>query len=205
MKALNDKKVNLLFHLIGRFVLRVCGWRVEGSLPDLPKWICIVAPHTSNYDFFVALMISWALRLRANWLGKHTIFRGPVGWALRRIGGMPVERSSHHNIVDEAVAAFAQNGRMRLVLAPEGTRSRMDYWKSGFYHIALRAQVPLALGFLDFGRRVGGIGPVVHLTGNQEEDMAVIAAFYEKVTPRHPSLMGPVRLSPGNVDKAGSR
>ncbi len=196
MDAVKDNQVNLLFHLTGRLVLRLAGWKVEGQLPDLPKWVCIVAPHTSNYDFFAGLMVSWVFRMRANWLGKHSIFWGPVGWALRRIGGISVERSSHHNLVDEAVAAFAQVERMRLVLAPEGTRKRTEHWKSGFYQVALRAGVPLVLGYLDYGRKAGGLGPTLHLTGNEEEDMAAIAAFYDAVTPRHPELKGPVRLKP---------
>lgn len=196
-----DKPVSLPLHLLGRALLRVLGWTPSGAVPDLPKFVCVVAPHTANMDFVVGLLLSWHFRIRARWLGKAPIFRPPLGALLRYFGGIPVDRSRHQNLVGEAVAAFAASERMILGIAPEGTRRRTDFWRSGFYQIALQAGVPVVPAFLDYRTRTGGFREPVWLTGNREKDMEVLAGRYEGVTARHPDCAGPVCLRPGDAVK----
>jgi 1-acyl-sn-glycerol-3-phosphate acyltransferase len=187
-------RVNLVAHWAGRILYRLLGWKTEGQLPEMPQWVCIVAWHTSNWDFFYGLLASWVFRIHTSFLGKDTIFRGPVGWFLRKLGGIPVERTHHHNMVAAAVEAFRIRPHLIFVIAPEGTRHRLDYWKSGFYHIALQARVPIVLAYLDYGRRTCGFGPTFWPTGDIEADLAKIREFYSTVTTKHPELKSDVRF-----------
>ena len=164
------------------------GWRVEGTPPTTPKYVVIVAPHTSNWDFPIALFISWYYRMKGAWFGKHEIFTWPLlGWFFRLHGGIPVDRRCSHGFVEQAVRVFQEREQLVLALAPEGTRAKCACWKSGFYHIALKAGVPIALGYLDFQRKCGGFGPLYYPTGDPETDLANIRAFFDTVTPRHPA------------------
>lgn len=194
MEIKATSRVNPLLRLLGSVGLWLLGWKAEGRVPDADKWVCIVAPHTSNWDFFHGLLISWVLGIKGNWLGKDSIFRGPVGPLLRALGGIPVDRSRHHGLVEQAVEAFRIQPRMFLVLAPEGTRRRTEYWKSGFYRVAVESGVPLALGYLDYKRRAGGLGPVLTLTGDAEADLARMREFYAGITARHPEDFGEIRF-----------
>ncbi len=193
----------LVLHWIGVLVARLTGWRAAGELPDLKKFVVIVAPHTSNWDLPVCVMFSFVLRLRGYWFGKHTIFWPPLGWILRAYGGIAIDRRSHHSFVYRAASLFKERDVLVLAIAPEGTRAYTEYWKSGFYHIAVEAGVPIALAFLDFKHKRCGIGAVVYPTGNIKEDMDKIRDFYSRVEPRHPALRSAVRLReedppPGN-------
>jgi 1-acyl-sn-glycerol-3-phosphate acyltransferase len=125
--------------------LSLFGWKVVGSFPDLPKALIIVAPHTSNWDFIAGFWAYLALDLHANWFGKHTLFVWPFGVILRRFGGIPVHRESRvaRQVVDVYVEAYQSRDRMLLAIAPEGTRRRVEEWKSGFHRIALGAGVPI--------------------------------------------------------------
>lgn len=184
----------LLLHWIGCLVSWMTGWRGVGDLPNVQKYVIIVAPHTSNWDLPVCILLSFLLRVRGYWFGKHTIFRPPLGWILRAYGGIPIDRRAHHSVVHQAAALFAAHEVIVLGIAPEGTRAYTEYWKSGFYHIAVEAGVPIALGFVDFQRKVGGIGALVYPTGNIKADMDIIRAFYSGVSPRHPELRSAMRL-----------
>lgn len=179
---------------LARAILRLVGWRVEDRLPDSKKYVLIGAPHTSNWDFFFMLLFRAALGIQAHWAAKDSFFRGPWGALLKRMGGIPVNRRSRNNFVDQIVAAFRQCEEMILVIAPEGTRSMVGYWKSGFYHMALGAGVPIALGFLDYGRRVGGVGATLMPTGDIQADFAVIRQFYTGIAGRHPHRQGEIKL-----------
>ncbi len=194
MSILRDIRVNPVAHWTGRLLLKLFGWKTEGQLPDTTKWVCIVAWHTSNWDFFFGLMTSWVFRMHTSFLGKAPLFKGPFGWFFYAVGGIPVDRSRHHNLVAAAVEAFEKRSNLIFVIAPEGTRRKTEYWKSGFYHIALEAHVPIVLAYLDYGRKVGGVGPVIYPTGDVEADLAKIRAFYETVTPQHPELKGEIRF-----------
>ncbi|TCO80244.1 1-acyl-sn-glycerol-3-phosphate acyltransferase [Plasticicumulans lactativorans] len=158
--------------------LRLSGWRIEGQLPELPRYVVIGAPHTSNWDF--ALMLAMALHFRVEfvWMGKDSLFASPLGGLFRWLGGVPVDRSRPHGLVDAAVAAFDARERLVLVIAPEGTRKQVQRWRTGFYHIAAQAGVPILLAYVDARRRVGGLGPLFHPTGDAQADMAAIRAFY---------------------------
>jgi 1-acyl-sn-glycerol-3-phosphate acyltransferase len=161
--------------------MRVLGWRLAGALPDLPKFVIIVAPHTSNWDFPVGVAAKLALRLRATFLGKHTLFRFPLGIIMRALGGMPVDRSASHDLVKAIVAELARRDQLVLVIAPEGTRRRVERWKTGFYHIARGAGIPIVPVALDWGTRSIRIGDAMLPTGDVERDIASLQAWYSSV------------------------
>ena len=154
------------------------GWQVVGQLSQEKKLVAIVAPHTSNWDFCIFVLLKIALRLKVVFIGKHTIFVGPFGWALRKMGGLPVNRGGGHNIVDEIADEFKRRDKMIFALSPEGTRSYLPHWKSGFYHIARKANVPIQTVFLDTKTKTIGWGPVYHLTDDKHADLERIKEFY---------------------------
>ena len=166
--------------------LKMIGWRREGSLPDIPKYVMIVAPHTSNWDFPIGLAFAFDLKLRGYWLGKDSIFQWPLHGFFRWLGGIPIDRSRSSDVVAQMVQIFKERAKLTMVLAPEGTRKKVAYWKSGFYHIARGADVPIVLAFIDYLRKAGGIGPVFKPSGDIETDMEYIRAFYATVTGKHP-------------------
>jgi len=175
-----------IFRLISTLYLKMIGWRREGSLPDIPKYVIIVAPHTSNWDFPIGLAMAFVLKLRGYWLEKDSIFRWPFHGFFRWLGGIPIDRSRSSDVVAQMVQVFNERAKLTMVMAPEGTRKKVTYWKSGFYHIARGADVPIVLAFLDYLRKAGGIGPVFNPTGDIEADMEYIRTFYATVTGKHP-------------------
>jgi len=193
MKLQEPGKVHFLLYLLASLLLKLLGWKVENTPPAAPKYVVIVAPHTSNWDYPIALLISWKYRMKGAWLGKEEIFRWPVlRWLFRGTGGIPVDRKHHNNLVGQAVHEFNTRDALIFALAPEGTRARQGYWRSGFYHIACRAQVPVALAYLDYRRKAGGFGPLYECTGDVQKDLAYISDFYETIRPRHPEKRTPV-------------
>jgi 1-acyl-sn-glycerol-3-phosphate acyltransferase len=156
-------------------------------MPDAPKLVAIVAPHTSNWDFPIGLVAKWALRLRASWLGKHTLFRPPFGWIMRRLGGIAVNRKSTHNVVDQMIDVFRSRERLVLVIAPEGTRKKVAEWKTGFLHIARGAEVPILLIAFDWRRRVIRFGPTVVPDGDPDAQMRQIRGLYADVVGKNPA------------------
>lgn len=191
-----------LAHLIARGILRVAGWHpVLQHPPYPPKAVFVAGGHSSNWDFILSILSCLALRLDIHWMGKHTLFPPVFGAFMRWIGGIPVNRSRGAGAAKAAVDAFAENEHMYIVIAPEGTRSYTKTWKRGFYYIAEEAKVPLVLGFLDFKKKEGGLGPILEVTGDQERDMEFIRAFYEQVHPARPELVGPIILPPRRDQK----
>ena len=174
-------------HLTSRIILSLAGWRTEGQLPSIPKFVLVGAPHTSNWDLPYTLLTAFALRAPIHWMGKEAIFRRPFKGFFKWLGGIPVRRSQSHNLVEQSIQQFNRNDQLILTIAPAGTRKRVIRWKTGFYHIAWGAGVPIVLGFMDYRRKAGGIGPMVHPTGNMEADMETIQAFYDGVTGKHPA------------------
>src|SRR5687767_427572 len=168
--------------------LRLMRWRVIGEFPDLRKFVIIVAPHTSNWDFVVGLLCDLALDLDAVWLAKHTIFVGPFGSWLKSLGGIPVVRSASHNVVSQVAAEFVRRDRMVLAITPEGTRKKVDAWKSGYWHIARAAGVPIVPVGLDFARRAAVIGQLRYPTESLEQDEAVFKGVFAGITPKNPAL-----------------
>lgn len=168
--------------------MRLLRWRIDGEIPDLRKFVLIVAPHTSNWDFVVGLACDLALDMDAVWLAKHTIFVGPFGKWLKSLGGIPVVRSSAHNVVSQVAAEFARRDQMILGIAPEGTRRKVESWRSGYWHIARAAGVPILPVGLDYARRAAVIGSLRTPTDSLAEDEAVFKEFFAGITPRRPEL-----------------
>jgi 1-acyl-sn-glycerol-3-phosphate acyltransferase len=179
---------------VARGCLRAFGWRVVGARPEAAKYVLIAVPHTSNWDFPLMLLCGMALGVWPAWVGKHTLFRPPFGWLMRALGGIPVDRAASHHMVDHLAAQFTARDRLALAMPPEGTRSLAPHWKSGFYHVAATARVPIALGYLDYARREGGIGAPIQPSGDLHADMDRIRAFYAGKAGCHPELQGPIRL-----------
>jgi 1-acyl-sn-glycerol-3-phosphate acyltransferase len=165
--------------MLARAWLSSFGWRIAGVAPDVPKAVVVAAPHTSNWDLPFTLAVAAALGVRISWMGKHTLFRPPFGALMKALGGLSVDRRSPHGAVGEAIHLLARHERLFLVIAPAGTRTGTDHqWKTGFYRIAQGAGVPIVLGFLDYGRKVAGLGTVFTPTGDMERDIAKIREFY---------------------------
>ena len=181
---------------IGRLWLAAFGWQVAGGAPGVRRAVVLAYPHTSNWDLLFTLAISYTLDLRIRWLGKQSLFRAPYGWWMRFVGGIPVERSSKHRLVDAIVESVAGQQDALVLISPEGTRSRAARWKSGFYWVAVGAEMPIVLGFLDFGRKRGGLGEVLWPSGDISADLDKIRAFYHGVQGKIPELQGEIRLDP---------
>ena len=166
--------------------LRIFGWRTEGKMPDVPKCVMIAAPHTSNWDLPVMLFVPFAFQTKLYFMLKDATFRWPFGGFFRWLGGIPIDRTKSSGVVEQTIQTFRDNEQLVMVVPPSGTRSKVMYWKTGFYHIASGAGVPIVLGFLDYGRKVGGVGPAVDATGDIEADMKTIRAFYANITAKYP-------------------
>ncbi len=178
-----------------RTVLRLLGWKTRGwdAIPD--KCIVVAHPHTSNWDFIIFLLTRWSIRLRCHWVGKHTLFRPPLGWLMKFLDGVPVNRSGGRDSVTAISEVLRERSHIALGVAPSGSRSLNDHWRSGFYYIAEKAEVPLVLGFIDYGKKEAGVSDfAVHITGNITEDMDKIRAFYDGMKGRRPHLQNPIVL-----------
>mgnify|MGYP003338348585 CR=1 FL=1 len=185
-----------LTRALGRLYLRIAGWHVEGSLPpDLHKAVVIAAPHTTNWDMPHMIAVAWAVGVRPSWIGKKSLFKFPFGWFMRALGGVPVDRSKRENLVDQTIARFAEADRLFLVIPPSGTRSRAKHWKSGFYHIARGAGVPVLCSFLDYPSRTAGLGPCLKMTGVVSADMGRIREFYSGIRGLYPEKETPMLLA----------
>lgn len=168
----------------GRLLFRLTGWRPLPEIPDLPKFVVIAAPHSSAWDFIVGIAYVFALRLDVRYLGKAELFVWPLGVLMRWLGGIPVDRTSPHGMVEQTVARFGAQDTLIVALAPEGTRKPVEKWKSGFYRIAVGAGVPIVPGFFDNGRKLVGLGRPFYPTGNTEEDIAALRATYATILRR---------------------
>jgi 1-acyl-sn-glycerol-3-phosphate acyltransferase len=188
--------LNWLWYGLGRVIQLVIGWQIPGQLPTDPKYI-IIAPHTSMIDFVMAWMAVAVLSrgfagLHFCWLGKQELFHGPLGWLLRLTGGIPVDRSGAHNLVEQSIAAFAKYKRMIMVITPEGQRKRGRRWKTGFYYIAMGANVPILLGRLDYRLKIVSPGMLLWPGGDITADMQQIKEFYQGMTARFPDQVGEI-------------
>jgi 1-acyl-sn-glycerol-3-phosphate acyltransferase len=182
---------------LGRAMLRLTGWRIVGEVPREPKFVAIVAPHSSNWDFPVGVMAMFALDLDVHWFGKETLFHWPAGPILRRLGGRPVRRETSEGVVAEIASAVRASDKFILALAPEGTRKRVAAWRTGFYHIAEQAQVPIVPVRLDWGRREIGIGTPMRASGDLAAEMAALQACYTpEMAYRPASFWGPRTAEP---------
>ncbi len=173
--------------MLSQFVLKLFGWKTDGSLPEgILKAVVISAPHTSNWDFVIGRLTFFAINMNIRFLIKEEVFVSAFGWFLKKLGGIPVERGTANRSVDQVVKLFRDNESLIVVITPEGSRRRVDRWKKGFYLIAQRANVPIALAFISYDSKTGGIGPVFMPTGDYEKDLKFIEDFYRDKSARHP-------------------
>ena len=177
-----------------RVLLRTLGWHSVLVPPPSPKGIIVVYPHTSNWDFIIGVLYKIGSGLPIRWVGKDTLFHWSVRRLLLRIGGIPVNRHVRSGFVDALLAEFARNEWMWLAVTPEGTRSRTDHWKAGFYRIAVAGGLPIGLGFIDYATRTVGVDTYLSLIGDPPQDFARICALYADKPGRQPENAGEIRL-----------
>ena len=180
---------------LARTFLRLTGWAIEGARPVSRGFVLIAAPHTTNWDLVYFLACAWAFGISPSWMGKHTLFRGPLGPVMRWLGGVPVYRARAGGLVEQMAQAFERDPALVLTVPPEGTRARAAHWKSGFYQIARAARVPIVMGYLDYGRRRGGLGPILVPGDDLRADMAAFRAFYADKRGKYPECFGDIRLA----------
>ncbi len=171
---------------ISMWILNVLGWTIQADLPDIKKYVAIAAPHTSNWDFPLGILAAKAIRLKVHWMGKHSLFRWPYGWFFRAIGGTPVHREKGRNYIRQMTDLFEHSEQLVLALAPEGTRSKTDHWKTGFHYIARAANVPIVMCYLDFGNKQVGIGESFIPGDDIEVDFKQIRQFYANRRGKNP-------------------
>ena len=176
-------------------LMRLFGWKIEGAVPDVPKWIGLGVYHTSNWDFPVMLGCALYFRIRAYWIGKESLFRKPFGTLMRWLGGIPIRRDKSYNAVQQVVDEINRHEKIIIVVAPEGSRKYADHWKTGFYYMAVGANIPIVLSYINYQRKAIGLGPVFYPTGDIEADFATMRAFYaENAAGRFPALQNEVKV-----------
>jgi 1-acyl-sn-glycerol-3-phosphate acyltransferase len=178
----NTPILSAFYHHLARALMRLTGWRINGGLPDLPKFVLIGAPHTSNWDFLLFLGVIFSLRANVHFMGKAELFRFPVGWFFRYCGGVPVDRKKSTGLVDQMVKVCHESEKFILVIAPEGTRHQVGEWKRGFYHIAKSAGIPIVMAVVDGKQKTVHLGQVFHPTEDMEADLKAIKGVFEGVT-----------------------
>ena len=180
------KRGSKIMQLIAKDFLKIGGWDIQGEIPDFEKFIIVVAPHTSNWDFILGLLTLFSIRIEIHWMGKHTIFKKPFGRLMKWLGGIPINRTSASGVVNEIVTAFYESDKLVISIAPEGTRKKVDKWKMGFYFIARKAEVPIVIATIDYKKRIIGFGPTIELTDNRDEDIKNIMDCFKDIIPKHP-------------------
>jgi len=195
---------NPLIRGLSKLIFGITGWRAVGAPPSgTPKYVMICAPHTSYWDGFWMLGCASLLGIDLRFLGKHTMFKGPLGWLLKGLGAVPVIRSQRQNTVQQAAEWFRSSDEFLLGVAPEGTRRLTEGWKTGFYWIAMEAKVPIACAFIDYETKSGGFtGDVIQPTGNMEADFELFRKAYARITPKFPEKMSPIRPLPAPLTES---
>jgi len=175
-------------------ILALFGWELEIVLPKEKKFVLVGAPHTSNWDFPLSLLAFWTIKLKLYWVAKKQMFWGPLRYLFVALGGIPVDRNSAQGFIEQITERIEQADEMILTIAAEGTRSKTEYWKSGFYRIAVAANVPICLAYIDAGKKKLGFTEVIYPSGDIDTDMKAIAEFYKDIKGIRPENQGPVRL-----------
>lgn len=181
------RRGNFISSAIARALMLLTGWRFEGTLPNLPKFVLIVAPHTSNWDFPIGLMAMFGLAIRGTFLGKDTLFKPPFGFFFRWLGGVPVDRSSSNNVVEQTISYFTTRERIILALSPEGTRKKIPRWRTGFYWVAVGAGVPIVPVAFDFPRKRIVLHPPQRMSGDARQDIAHLHGFFNAAQAYRPA------------------
>jgi 1-acyl-sn-glycerol-3-phosphate acyltransferase len=180
---------------LAHIILHLIGWRTHAIRPHTSQYVIIGAPHTSNWDFGLMLLLMAAEQLPIRFMAKDSLFRGPLGPVMRSLGGIPVNRRERTNLVDQIVAKFDEFDDLIVGVAPEGTRSKVSHWKTGFYYIALKAKVPIAMAYLDYGNKIIGVGPNFMPGGDLKADFEIIREFYAGVVGKNPKKQGEIILA----------
>jgi 1-acyl-sn-glycerol-3-phosphate acyltransferase len=174
--------------LVGKFFIKIMGWKVDPSLPpEIHRCVIVMAPHTSNWDFFIGTMAFWGIyEVDIKLLMKSELFFPPLGWLMKAMGGIPVYRKQKNNLTKDIAKMYDENEKLSIVFTPEGTRAYNPNWKKGFYYIALEAKVPIVLGQLNYPTKEGNVFKVFHPTGDAEKDVEEIKSYYKKYTGKYP-------------------
>lgn len=183
-----------MLKFISKTILRLTGWQLNIVLPEEKKFVLIGAPHTSNWDFPLAMLVFASIDLKIHWVAKIQMFRGPLYYLFTAMGGIPVDRNATQGFISQIVDRLNRSEEMVLTIAPEGTRSKTDYWKTGFYYIALEASVPICLGYIDYSKRTLGFTQTITPTGDIEKDFEQIKLFYLDIKGKHPDKHSIIRV-----------
>jgi 1-acyl-sn-glycerol-3-phosphate acyltransferase len=183
-----------LVRTVARTIFRLAGWRTHVISPRTSRYVMIGAPHTSNWDFILMLFLMAIEGIPIRWMGKDSLFRGPMGVFMRSMGAIPVNRQERTNLVDQIAAKFDEYDELIIGLAPEGTRSKASRWRTGFYYIALKAEVPIVMAYVDYANKVIGVGPSIKPTGDIQADFVVIRDFYTGIVGKYPHKQGKIEL-----------
>lgn len=178
------------------FFLRLLGWKTDPQLPEFKKYVLIGAPHTSNWDFMYTMIGLTSMGIKFNWVAKHTLFFWPLGVVFRMIGGIPVNRKSGTSFLKKSIDLYREREEFIMAIAPEGTRGKTEFWKTGFYTVAKKAKVPVVMGYIDYQNKQLGVSGVLHPSGDLEQDMHILADFYKDKRGKYPEKQAPVRVKP---------
>ncbi len=183
------KRGNYFSQAVGKMIFSVMGWRIDGELPNVPKFVAIGAPHTTNWDFVMGMASLLAMGIHVHWLGKDSIFKWPATYLWQWLGGMPIDRSSPHGVVEQTVELFRSHERLIIALSPEGTRKTVEKWRMGFYYIAHGAHVPILLVCFDYEHKRLVLGPLFVPTGDAAADLRKILEYYTPVKGKYPKRL----------------
>lgn len=172
--------------ILSKTIMFCIGWKVAGKPPGVPKCVMIAAPHTSNWDYFYTLLTASIMKVNMTAMGKKSLTEGPFGGIMKWLGILPIDRSKSNNVVEQTIEKFNNSENLVVIVPPSGTRGKVAYWKTGFYHIAQGAGVPISLGFIDYANKTGGLGPLIYPTGDIEADMIKIRSFYSNIEGKYP-------------------
>ena len=175
--------------MISKFIFQtILGWKLVGDFPkDIKKYVVIAAPHTSWQDFPIGILARNTSGIKINFIGKDSLFKGPFGFIFRSLGGTPVNRAESNNLVDAIVKVFNAKDEFRLALSPEGTRKKVDKWKTGFYYIAKGANVPIVMATLDFGKKQVKFSEPYYTTDDKEKDFEYFQSFFKPEMAKKPT------------------
>lgn len=178
---------SVILYYWARFTLWMWGWNIQGQLPpEVKKCIIVVAPHTAMGDFIIGRFSFWFLKIKVSFLIKKEAFTPTLGWLIKGSGGIPVDRTRAANVTSQVVRMIGESDRIAIVITPEATRDKVNQWKKGFYFLAQNANIPIVLGYIDYGRKKGGLGPVIYPSGDYAADMKIIKEFYRGMQAKHP-------------------
>ncbi|NBR13896.1 MAG: acyltransferase [Flavobacteriales bacterium] len=169
-----------------RFIFRIFGWKIDEKGPEVPKAVIVIGPHTSNWDFVIGRLSFILYGLKGRYLVKKELFFPPLGWFLKGIGAIPVDRKQRSNLTEEAAKLFEQNESLYIVFSPEGTRAYNPNWKKGFYYIALKANVPIYICYMDYEKKIGGFHTLFYPTGDVDADILYIKSILKNYKGRFP-------------------